>query len=178
MKRSLPFRKDLDDGDPPGWVNERVKKIPRCCRCGNEIQGARCLWTLCEGCVHEELGISQAHVSTHPTRADGLITDLAAKMVASLTSRDANEKRVPAAVLWHHEQFLKRGLDHRAARRLAQSLAVDPVHRAGCERCRGDLVAIERELIAKQVELEHLANVGGGYLSKRSAVPSNHSRVA
>lgn len=171
MKRALApqrHRKDLDDGDPPAFVNEREKTVPHCCRCGREVPQARSLWTLCEECIRQSLEIPAAPMARHPQGTQGTISELARKLALTLARSAGNHTQIPpSAVLWHEERFRRRGVDPVAALRLAEGLAADPVHRAGCEQCRGDLVEIETQLLRPKDETARLVEVGKSHLPKR-----------
>lgn len=179
MKRQLRMRVDLDDEPLPDFVVQRDVVVPRCCRCHRDMPSASSVWTLCEECIRHDLAISVTPVTRHPPGPQAMIAALARDMARSLAKREHKPDRIPAAVQWHMARLHARGVDTRSARRLAESLATDPAHRAGCEHCRADQPAIERQLVATQREVERFAQDGTGRLRKRSAGTSTRGgRVA
>jgi len=169
--RRVRRRVDLDDDEHvPAFVTETARRVPRCCACGCDVSDARSLWTLCEACIGRSLEIPATPVPRHPQGTHAMIVELAQRMRLKLARGDVErEKVVPASVLWHEERFLSRGLDPSSARRLSESLAVDSIHRAGCERCKADVGAITDTLLSPEEEKERLAGVGRTFLPGKRA---------
>ena len=66
MKRTLkPSEAAEDQGHTPAWVNEPVRKVPHCVRCGREQPGARELYTKCDACVEADLAADEAAIAAH-----------------------------------------------------------------------------------------------------------------
>jgi hypothetical protein len=166
-------RVDLEDDPDPPFVSEREKPIPHCCRCGREVPRAKTLWTLCAECVNRELEITPGTFPLtsqegHHTSTGAVIGQLARELALKLASRAGDHTPLPPAAVLHHEaRFLTRGLDQGTARRLAEALATDPSHRAGCAICQGDLAAIVAQLEKPSQETERLERIGRDHLPRR-----------
>jgi hypothetical protein len=158
---------DLEDDPDPPFVSERETPIPHCCRCGRDVPQARSLWTLCEYCVNGDFELIAA-TPRHPQGTHAMIGELARKVALSFGQGDGDHTALPPAAVLHHEaRFLARGLDQGAARRLAEALATDPSHRAGCAICQGDLAAIVERLEKPCQETERLERIGQDHLPRR-----------
>ncbi len=175
MKRNLKPRADLDDGDLPAFVNEPTvpeKLVPQCLRCGGKFPKAKALWIICEACANRDLEIQSGSFTLtsqggHNTSTGALIGQLAGEMARQLSTKDGDRTPLPPASVLHHLERLKaRGLDEGAARRLAESMALDPQHRAECPFCRGDLAAIVAQLEKPSQDTERLARIGRDHLPR------------
>lgn len=169
-------RVDLDDADDvPDFVSQATapeKPIPQCLRCGGTFPKAKALWIICEECEERELRELSAKcevpMTRHPQGTHAMIGELARKVALSFGQGDGDRTPLPPAAVLHHEaRFLARGLDPGAARRLAEALATDPSHRAGCAICQGDLVAIVEHLEKPSQETERLEQIGREHLPRR-----------
>lgn len=161
-------RADLDDEDVPVFVTEVVRRVPRCCGCGREVITARSLWTLCGECIRHSLEIPATPIPRHPHGTHAMIGELARTMALSFGRGDDDHAPLPTDAVLHHEaRFLARGLDHGAARRLAEALATDPSHRAGCAICQDDVAAIVEQLEKPRQDTERLARIGRDHLPRR-----------
>lgn len=170
-------RADLDDEEMPAFVTEASRPVPRCCRCGRDVITARSLWTLCEECIRHSLELPATPIPKHPQGTHAMIVELAKRMCATLSKRaDEHGNAIPAAVQWHVERLVNRGLDEASARRLSEAMATDPTHRAGCERCRADTGAIESNLLQPQEDTVRLYEIGREFIPKRSK--TTRTRVA
>lgn len=167
-------RADLDDGDLPAFVTEPTSPetpIPQCLRCGGRFPKAKALWIICEECGERELRELSAKcevpMSRHPQSAHAMIGELARKVALSFGQGDGDRTPLPPASVLHHLERLKaRGLDEGAARRLAESMALDPQHRAECPICQGDLAAIVAQLEKPSQDTERLARIGRDHLPR------------
>lgn len=169
-------RADLDDGDLPAFVTEPTSPetpIPQCLRCGGKFPKAKALWIICEACVNRDLevqagGFTLTSQDGHNTSTGALIGQLAGEMARQFSTKDGERTPLsPASVLHHLERLKTRGLDEGSARRLAESMALDPQHRAECSICQGDLAAIVAHLEKPSQDTERLEQIGREHLPRR-----------